>query len=54
MARMRYVRSFDLDAAIDTRYPEPGKPWDRGVRFAANGDDHQGTSVIAEPERSLR
>lgn len=23
--------------------PEPGKPWDRGVKFAANGDDHGGT-----------
>lgn len=34
--------------------PEPGKPWDRGVQFAANGDDHGGTSVITDTETSLR
>lgn len=34
--------------------PEPGKPWDRGVQFAANGDDHQGTSRITAPAASLQ
>ena len=34
--------------------PEPGKPWDRGVSFAVNGDDHGGTSVSVAPEASPR
>ncbi|MEU9734770.1 cupin domain-containing protein [Streptomyces sp. NPDC048002] len=30
--------------------PEPGKPWDRGVDFAVNGDDHTGASpLVAAP-----
>ncbi|MEU1183295.1 cupin domain-containing protein [Streptomyces sp. NPDC005820] len=29
---------------ILTPAPEPGRPWDRGVDFAANGDDHGGTT----------
>ncbi|OBJ83296.1 cupin domain-containing protein [Mycobacterium sp. 1245852.3] len=29
--------------------PEPIKPWDRGVEFRANGDDHTGPQTIFEP-----
>ena len=31
--------------------PEPGKPWDSGVDFSANGDDVSGPQSVFEPER---
>jgi len=34
--------------------PEPGRPWDRGVSFAANGDDHSGAGRAAAPEEAAR
>lgn len=34
--------------------PEPGKPWDRGVSFAVNGDDHSGASMTAAPAEATR
>ncbi|OBJ83289.1 cupin domain-containing protein [Mycobacterium sp. 1245852.3] len=35
--------------AVHTPPPEPAKPWDHGVHFHANGDDHTGPQTIFEP-----
>jgi mannose-6-phosphate isomerase-like protein (cupin superfamily) len=34
--------------------PEPGKPWDRGVTFTVNGEDHSGSSALVAAEGTGR